>query len=209
MSDGISINVSEFQAALKEYLRFTSKLMPVALNGKAKDLALRAAQNTPKSVMTNAEHTARKKSFAFVTFKTKEKHGPGFTRAQRREEFERLQKTRLGKGFMKSGFVKASKLFRNTKDASKAAPQNATGFDLSRATAKHATESSLAALFDIEWKGKGDKDASLKQAIVSPAIAKAVAFVTADMRAYILRKMEQQAKKNSASTVRAIAGAFR
>lgn len=209
MKNGIAIDISEFQGAMREYLRFTSKAMPVALNGKAKDLALRSAQNTPKSKMTNAEHTALKKTPGYAAAILRNRHGGRFTREQWDAERARLLKSRLGKGFMKSGFVKASKLFRNTADASKAPAQTAAQFDLSNATAKQATERNLAALFDIEWTGKGPDDAAQKQAIVTPAVAKAVAFVTEDMRRYVLRKMEQQAKKNSASTVRAIAGVFR
>lgn len=199
---------------MREYLRFTSKTIPVALNGKAKDLALRAAQNTPKTKLTLSQFKKQQTDQEFITFVAKrifDRRGGGRVFSEiRRATAETMAKKRLQKGYMRSGYVKAANAFKAVKDASKAPRITLEGrFENTKAETKQATERNLAALFDIEWSAKGSADSSQKQAIVTPAIAKAVAFVTADMRAYILRKMEQQAKKNSASTVRAIAGVFR
>lgn len=198
MSEGIAIDVSQFQAALKEYTRYTSKTIPVALNGKAKDLALRSAQNTPLSKMTNAEHTRLKKSPAYAAGILRRRHGGKFNKEQWEAERARLLKSRLGKGFMKSGFVKASRQFRNTADASKMKPAAVDAFANSKAVVKTANEQTMAALFDISWKGKDGQDAKEKQAIVSPAIAKAVSFVTADMQAYVAKKLGKKAAEVSA-----------
>lgn len=213
MSNGIAIDTTEFSAALRQYVRMTSKAFPVALNGKAKDLALRAAQRTPKSQMTAAQFKKQQTDPEFVGFIAKrifDKRGGGRTYQQIYERTEGTMALRkFSKGYMRSGYVKASKQFRNTKDASSAAAQVVLGkHDGTKANVKQATERVLAAAFDIGWSAKNEKDASAKQAIVDRPIAAAIRFVTEDMRKYILRKMEQEAKKISATTARAVGKVF-
>lgn len=213
----IAVDVREFQGALKDYLRATSKDLVTALNGKAKDLALRAAQHTPKSKMTYPQFRKQQADPEFITARAKiifdRRGGAGggrqFSEIRRATEAAMAAK-KFQRGYMRSGFVKAATAFKVVKDASKAPRMTLEGkFDNTHATTKTATAKSLAAVFDVTWAAKGGNDQSQKQAIVTRPMGKAIQIVTADMRIYLERKMEKNAKAITATTGRAILKAFR
>lgn len=195
----MKVDTSRFDRALKEYIATTSRDMVTALNGKAKDLALRSARATPITKETAAAHKAMMTSPAFITHSTAKKHGKGFTMAQRQAVAEKLAKRRLGKGYMKSGYVKAGNSFKNTGDASRIrAEARADPSQPSKARVRQASRNILAAVSEISWKATGSKDASEKQGIVSESLASGAAFVVKDMEDYLARKMGATAKKVSA-----------
>lgn len=195
---GVSVDTSKFDSALKRYLASTSKTLPVALNGKSKDLAFRAAQATPITNASQAEHKKLMRKPEYVTFRTVKKHGRGFTMAQRQEVAAALESAKLGKGYMKSGYAKAGHAFKNVGDASRVkAEARADPSQPSKARVTQATPNLLAAVSQVTWKAKGKGDAGKKQGIVSPALAKAAAHVVADIETYLSRKMGAEAKKVS------------
>lgn len=209
----IAVDVREFQGAMRDYLAMTSKSTKDALNGKARDLALRSAQRTPKSVMTAAEFKRQQTDPELVTARAKaifDRRGGGrlFSEIRRATEAT-MAKKRFGKGYMRSGFTKAALKFKNTEASTAASVRLEGQHERTKATAKNATERSLSALFDIEWGAAGGTDASEKQAIVDRPMAQAVRYVVADIQKYIAKKQQQHAKKITASAGRAIMRAFR
>ena len=214
MSSGIAVDVSEFQAALKDYVRLSSKQLPAIINGKAKDLMIKAGKETPITTMSPADYEAQiRKNPAIATARANAQYGRGgWTREQRTEIWQKMQKSRLSKGFMRSGFYKAGAKFRVADPARTGAqkvPAILSSDSPSRANIRTATESIMSAVSDVSWLGKSPLDASEKQRIVERGIAKAVPIVTADMRKYIQRKLEANAKKVSATAIRAVGKAFR
>lgn len=195
----IVVDTGGLENALKRYGAVCSKTWPQVLNGKSKDLAFRAAQATPLTKASAADHKKLMRSPEYVTFRTVKKHGKGFSIAQRQEVAAALDKTKLGKGYMKSGYAKAGQAFKNVGDASRIrAEARADPSQPSKARVIQATPNLLAAVSQVTWKAKGQGDASEKQGIVSPALAKAAAHVVADIEGYLAKKMGAEAKKVSA-----------
>lgn len=195
------VDMRNFQSAFKAYLGKTSKTMEEAVNWKAADLMLTAAKHTPKTAMTQGQLNALMKSPRLVSYRTGRRfgdsNGKGWTRAQ--WEAVRNSTRILGKGFMRSAFVKAVGKIPRTKKGRRVSDAAIEGERLtkSRANVRVATGTITSMAAQLTWQAHGGPDAGLKQDIVDTALAKAVPEVTASMLAYLRGENARNARSVS------------
>jgi len=112
---------------------------------------------------------------------------------------------------MRSGYYKAAAKFRVV-DAARTGAQSAPAIlasdSPSKANIRAATESLLSAVADVSWKAKQGGDKAEKERIVDGGMRRALPIVTADMVKYINRKLEQEAKKVSATVAKSVSKVF-
>lgn len=201
----VDVDNRAFNAALQQYVQFTTKESVVALNGKFRDLMWRACYYTPimrrASVAQRGINNLRAYSVATLVRKSgvgslKGESKPfDFTTSEVVKEMARIRKP--ARGYLKSGFAKAGKQFAATA-ASTAIPQTIKSFAQVKAFVSRAFEQFLKAQADISWPATdaaGDK--SEKQAILDGAFAQAKSEVYQDMMRYLRGKLSKQAAMHS------------
>lgn len=201
----VDVDNRTFNAALQQYVQFTSKETVVALNGKFRDLMWRACYHTP--IMRRASVQARGigNLRAYAVAEMMRRRGIptlkgvtkpfDFTTRDVLKAMARIRKP--ARGYLKSGFAKAGKQFAATA-ASTAVPQTIKSFEQVKATVQRAFEQFLQAQADIAWPSSGaagDKDS--KQAILDGAFAQAKSEVYNDMVKYLNKKLAAQAAAHS------------
>jgi hypothetical protein len=180
--------------------------MPVALNGKIRDVMFRAAQFAPITKLTQAQFTKQQTKPEFVGKVAKEIYnrrggisgGAGFGQIYRATK-ETMARRKLGRALMKSGFAKAGSKIAAAGDASVVKPiKHERGLRASVSSAKSATPGRLIAEAGAKWFADSGKDKAQKQAIVDAALARGVSFVVADMETYVAGKLGKKAREVSA-----------
>ena len=190
----VEILDDEFRRALKQYQQASNKTFSEVINKKAKDVALRSVQFTPKARLNkirkyepNGRSYARKILHARATMGTrlgKAKKGEG-----NKPLAEKLYKSRLqSRGYIAAGWIKAAR------DLGAPPPRGIAKLQKGgRANKGKAIKATPAKLFcDIFNMSIGAETVGLEP------LKRALDFVRKDMQKYIDRKMAPVAKKYSA-----------
>lgn len=198
------VDLSKFNLAFKAYLQKTSKKMEEAINWKASDLMLTAAQQTPKTKLRPEVVKAWAQRPRLVTYRTGRKfgnsEGKGWTRPQWDLVRSAMAAKELGKGFMRSAWVKAARKIPLTLKGKKLRGDDleAARLTKSRADVRAATGKIKEIAASLYWDARSDKDAAKKQEIVTSALAKALPIVTKSMIDYLNKENVKNAKSVSA-----------
>ena len=192
----ITLDTREFEAALREYMRFTSKTLPEAINRTAVDAAFKANQATRRSKLKKqpwSKLSKRQKNLfhALATGSTrlgKTRFGTA-TKGQGNDELaQKIYGARTrAVNYSRAIFLKLAKDVGGS-------VRTKLGRDLpGNATAKKAKESlKPEAVFTI--KGV---DAKHAREIIQPAMQAGLDRAAQDKRDYIAKKMAAEAKKRS------------
>lgn len=193
MQLNVDIIDREFQEALKQYQKVSNKTFVRVINDKAKDVALRSVQFTPKARKNkitkyepNGRRYPRKLLHARATQGTrlgKAKKGEG-----NKALAEKLYKSRLqSRGYIAAGWIKAARELGAPPPRGVAQLQ--PGGRAAKGTALKATD--LKLFCDIFNMALGAETVGLEP------LQRAIRFVTADMQKYIDRKLAPVAKRYS------------
>ena len=224
----IDVDTREFQAAMKEAIRTSSRSAATVINGKHQDLLYKAYDNTPISKPTRIEtmHTPA----AFITAMVTRYQGRAIMKAsmqpakKAKTRLARIQKVRdgyremwwnringkpIGRHFLQIGFVEAGKKFKrvNAQREGKvfARPAATSGRPIRSGIREAAgTGNMQVSAAEIRWKAKDKKpgDASGKERILSAAMRRAMPAVTADTRRHMANKLAKELAKLSAKGAR-------
>jgi len=224
----IDVDTREFQAAMKEAIRTSSRSAATVINGKHQDLLYKAYEKTPISKPTIMEGLTNPPAFvtSMVTrFKARaifkasiKKAAKAETRLARIKDVQdnyralwwnRIQGKPPGREFLRMGFVEAGKRFKrvNAQREGKvfAKPLSSTKRPIKAGIREAAgTGSMQVSASEIRWKAKGKRpgDASEKERILSTALARAIPAVTADTRRHMADKLAKDLAKHSAKGAR-------
>jgi hypothetical protein len=198
MKGEIKLDTRQFTAAMAQYVNLTDKNLMEAVNGKARDVCLRAAQKQGfadrgkiKEVVTNPR---------WISWYCNQYFGPGnwdkddFIRVGKLAASRRLSSIK----YMRSGFVKCSKKFPKTPASIEANQTINEKHPGTSAETTQAVEKALTASLKIMWTANNASDAHNKQKILNESFNAGLSFVTADMKKYIERKQTKLAKLFSA-----------
>jgi hypothetical protein len=197
----VTIDLREFNQALKQYAVAGKKTIAEATNKKMESLMINAAEFTPVGSKSNIPEPGQ---FALVAYWL----GGGYTRKQA-AAFEKrmLMRRRQAVRFLRSFFVRGKLALLGKLSASKGV----------YAYAKRATANNQNIMIESGYEYKNpksrrwtdpDKDAAKAERILKRALDKSIAFNIKDMEVYIQGKLGNTAAKYSALQARnAIRGA--
>lgn len=189
-----TVNLEEWGRTVRDYMQFSSKTMETALNGKLRDLMFRCKDEAPMG-MTRPEVLAGITDLRAVAVSRLRKKYGRFTREEVATQMRRIG---LGRGFLRSAFVKAAmKIPKNEAAGYGTAPMSAARFSRSTADVSLATLNQLAADATCKWQTVGGNDTGEKQALVSGALDRALIAAVADMREYMRNKLIKKAQAAS------------
>ncbi len=195
------VDMRNFQSAFKAYLGKTSKTMEEAVNWKAADLMLTAAKHTPKTKLTAAAFKRMQSNPRLISYRTGRRFGDasgkGWTRPEWNATRDAMQLRSLGKGFMRSAFIKAATKIPRTKKGKRAGLSESEMLTKSRANVQIATGTIKQIAAQLLWEATDGRDATRKQRIVDTALEKAVPEVTASMLAYLRGENARNARSVS------------
>lgn len=200
----IDVDTREFQAAMKEAIRTSSRSAATVINGKHQDLLYKAAKETP-SAKKNFKRQYISNAPAFVTYLAGRIHGQGFKRSQRSAIWNNWYPSKSGKKFLSAGYLNAGKNFKRVA-AMRAGKQNppsgATGNRPTKLRVREAsgTGSRQMSISEIRWKAKDKRptDPRLKERLLMLALRKGMAVVTADTKRHMADKLAKDLAKLSA-----------
>lgn len=219
---GMAMATRDYNAALREYIRWNKREIPEILNKRALNIALRTVQMIPQAanaafnVLSTrawwpkliASIMVRKnpEQVHFVQPRSRKRPGRArrgklvirrkrhYTVAMARKMSRRIVTSRRrSRAFMKSGFLK---LANQLPGRSRSAPKRLTK---SRALARPAEQvlRPVVTMF-VEYTARNMKDSRKKQRVVMLAFREALSFEARDMWDYIERKMADKARRISA-----------
>lgn len=204
----IDVDTREFQAAMKEAIRTSSRSAATVINGKHQDLLYKAARQTPSA------KKSYKRQFilnppAFVTYLATRIHGQGFKRAQRSAIFQNWYGSKAGRKFLAAGYLNAGKEFKliNAVRAGKETPPSIERAARPiRASIRQAAGAGRVQVSssEIRWKAKDKRpdDGGLKSRVLMNALRRGMAVVTADTRRHMANKLAKELAKLSAKGAR-------
>lgn len=198
----MSVNDAAFRDAFRRYLAKTSKTLAEAINWKAADLMLQAAHFTPKTALRADFPRKESQNPRLVSHRTGRKHGNSEGKGWTREQWDTVRNAMalrtLGKGFMRSAFVKAAaKIPRTRKPTRRASLLAQERMDKSKADVHLATGQIQSLAARLLWEAHSPKDAAAKQSMVEKSMARALPAVTADMIRYLNGENKRNAKEVS------------
>ncbi len=213
MPNEFSIDVTEFNKAMRQYTVACGESFEEAVNKTSRDICLRTAQFTPKankaSIIAVSKMSwfpkmiakdMRRRSKGVKTRRRKNEDGKtvtwksSYTRAQARARGRKIIASRKrGIAFLKAGFAKAGQSLggKAKKSEIKANLTKVTGYGIK------ATPRRLVSEMIVTYEQPTARRASSAERKVKPYMREAVAFKTKDMKRYINRKLDQRAKQFS------------
>lgn len=198
------VDTRNFDAALKSYLAKTSKTMEETVNWKANDLLLTAAKHTPKTSLRADFYKAMMQSPRLVSYRTGRRFGDRTGKGWNRQQWDTVRNAmvgrELGKGFMRSAFVKGAQKIPLTLKGRKLRGDalEAARLTKSKANVRIVSGQIKAVFADLFWSALSETDAALKQRIVDNGMAKALPEVTASMISYLRGENSKNARSVSA-----------
>lgn len=203
MNAGINTDAAMFERTFKAYLAKSSKTLEEAINWKANDLMLTAAKHTPKSKLTAAQFEKAKAPPRLVSHRTGKKFGNAELKGWNRGQWDLVRNAMmmrtLGKGFMRSAWVKAAgKIPRTKLSKPKGAELEAARLEKSKADVRQIVGKIKGLAMDLLWQAHNAGDATLKQSMVNKALRLAVPEITASMQAYLRGEHIKAGKQASA-----------
>jgi len=195
------VDRSMFDAAIREYVKTTSKSTVDAINGKSRDLLFKAYKNTPHSLYdrTWIENYYRERP-KIISAICNKKYGRGGWNWDTWSYIlgRVILKAMRSKSYMRSGFVKGAKQIQATAASKELAlPAYAKKFTNVHAQTIIATASRLRTSAEVSWGGESGMDAQRKEEMLNKALQSGLRAVTADIANYLQKKLNKQAKKNS------------
>jgi hypothetical protein len=194
MQFGIEILDKEFRDALGQYQKASGKTFAEVINKKAKDVALRSVQFTPKARLNKIrKYEPNGRSYARKLLHARATQGTRLGKAKKGEGnkplAEKLYKSRLqSRGYIAAGWIKAARELGAPPSRGVAKLQK--GGRANKGGAKPANPSKL--FCDILNMSIGAETVGLEP------LQRALDFVKKDMQQYIDRKLAPVAKKYSA-----------
>jgi hypothetical protein len=193
-TEAVKVNLEDWGRTLQDYVQFSSKTMESALNGKLRDLMFRCKDKTPMG-KTRPEVLSGIRNLRAVAVKRLKTRYGRFTREEVAIQMRRIG---LGRGFMRSAFVKATNMIpRNEASAYGTVPMSAARFGRTSASVALATLNQLVANAECRWQTQGETDTTQKQAIADTALSSALGEAVADMRNYMREKLIRKAQQVS------------
>ena len=196
------VDRSMFDAAMREYVKTTSKDTVDAINGKSRDLLFKAFKGTPRSVYDRhgieLYYYQRPK---IITAICNKKYGKGSWDWDDWSHVFRavVTKAMKSRSYLRSGFIKGAKQMQATVASKEVSiPSYAKKFDNIHARNTIATATKLRNDTLIEWGADLGMDARAKERILSAALQSALRVVTADIAKYLQGKFIKRAKAASA-----------
>lgn len=206
----LQLDTREFTKALMEYQEATKKDSAYILNRAARNVAFRAASNTPKADPSAIESELLKDKLAlkivtkalrakigtsYTTAKGKVRTVTGVSRRQIAIAAKRLIANRKKRrGFMRAGWFPAIKLFGGTIRGER--PLSGSKADLGGATLANPGRP-IAKLYNAVYGRMTGKAGGQSRARMEQALRQAMTFVANDMRQYAREKMINTARKYS------------
>lgn len=191
----MSYDVKAFRAALANVVRVTKKAEADVVNKALKDVALRAAQFTPKSTIAKMKADMTTKKLAKAA--AKHLHSKGnYNKHDLRDYMARIARARAGRvGALRAGWIPALAALGFTYRGAKAKSSSSAA----HGTALRASPSKLNGLISntiVTRSADGNHEAG-DIAVAKRGLEEAVRFVTLDRDNYALRKIEQALKSAS------------
>lgn len=199
----MDVDAAAFNLALKSYLAKTSKTMEETVNWKANDLLLTAAKHTPKTSLRADFYKAMMQSPRLVSYRTGRRFGDKTGKGWNRNQWDIVQRAMagrdLGKGFMRSAFVKGAMKIPLTLKGRKLRGDalEASKLTKSKADVRLVSGQIKGVFAHLFWTALSETDAALKQRIVDNGLAKALPEVTASMIAYLRGENAKNARSVS------------
>lgn len=223
------VDISKWRAAMSDYLSSTSRALPVALNGKLRDLMFRAAALSPLG-RSKAEYrasifapprepvrsgVARPRGGAAIYERDANPRGVRAVvvwRLRQRGELvgrdavaKGIKYLGSGRGYAKSGYIKAQRAIpRNEAAACGNVPMSAAKFSRASARVKLASPAFLYASAAVQWLATSARDAGGKQAVQDLSIRDAMVEQTREIARYVAKKQQQLADRVSARGVHGV-----
>jgi hypothetical protein len=189
----VTVDLTQFNQAMREYAVAGQKTMAEANNKKTVDLLLWAAKfSKVGSKGTIAAFMSQDSLPKLVAYWL----GGGYTRQQARSFAARMKRRRVASvNFLKAYFVAAADGFRGipTRTGHKVTAKRATTSDPKTAI---TSEHSYKALKSRRWTTP-QQTAARAEAMLLATINRAIAYQIADMNVYIARKLGETARKFS------------
>lgn len=192
----LSLNTSQFEQALRQYESATGKDMADVLNRAARNVAYRAAQNTP--VASRAEIKSQlfrdeKLRYALTSIRLK-KRGSGILKSPQFErEVEKMVAQRMGSSrYLRAMWKPAIEKFGGTYRG--AAPKHGNeGYGIPAVDGLANIFAEIAAIINQP----DSKHAAGAERVGMKALQAAIDFVAEDMLAYAQDRMEKTASKHN------------
>ena len=208
----LEVETAEFKAALQKYMSLTSKTVHLALNGKMRDLLFKAAEFTPIGKSRAQVLSSVDKPRSVAVHRRKKQHGLASLKGIKRsdlpfttQDIDHSQaKLGSGRGYLRSAFYKAARMFPLTEASSYRGFKGGAGaFTKSKAQTVTASMTSAVAKAWMSWTTSGGPDGAAvsseqRQRMLENAMANALAWVKIDMYNYFKMKMDEHAKAVSA-----------
>ena len=199
MSASIHFNSKEFNQAIGQYLRETSKDSATALNGKTADLLYKTAKHTPKA--NRQEIQAAIMNPKLITWYMNRWFGRGqWTSDDWAEGVKKLRRRLSSVGYARHGLIVAAKKFRG--ESSRPGKQ-----PTARSRQRHqaikvrstrpATLKSPRTAFHIDYGASSGSDAMAKSNLFTRPASLARRAIMADLEKYLARKMQKRAKDHA------------
>ncbi len=195
------IDRSQFDAAMREYVKHSSRETVVVLNGKAKDLMFRTARATAKATY-NRDYIEKyyRTHRGLIGYLCNKRYGVGAWNEFHWEDMlrERMGKAMSSRGYMRSSFVKAGRMIHATAATTeKTAPKISNKHSLAKASITIATEKRLKNEGLLTWSSRDSQDEAEKQAIVDKPLKSTKNRILDEMIKHLSNKMAKKGKSLS------------
>lgn len=204
MSLALKVDPRDFYAAMREYSEHSRRDTAFICNKQTRNVMAWSAKLQKKTrfkyqLGTKSQDPLRNDAAA-VTARATKKYGTGFKRSQRAKIWNAGYMRPIGQNYIKSGFAKSAwKIAEASGAKGVAIPKTDQSLTKSKGGGSKASRSWFSrARAWASWATHRDPaDRAAKQELVNAALARGLAYVSADMRAEVRRRISASAAKVS------------